>query len=353
KTVASYSKKDAYTNLKKDTHWKVPGEKSSSSSSTATSDSSPAATPPATPSPATPSPATPSPATPSPATTTSTGTTSGPVHVSPTVDPASGPLGVGGDISGISNYAKAIMKDTLKSNKVGYWSKPEKIWDSVLEVQKKFPDPNNPGSSKYSALQVLKALDSTLKTANPSPFETKMTKWAASSKGQSYIQSKSVLPTAGAPAPTPSAAPAATKKKFPSVTDNFSYPSAWAKGKPITNTHVIDLLKSSEHLDIVGVHVKGSIQHRIVRSTDDPDTGEMRFYVQMRDDATTGGWDVVAPAGNATGLMKTADDLSTYFPGMKFRSVEGVVGTAPTPASKPKPKPLTVPLSQNGDDISH
>src|SRR5690606_27124128 len=128
KTVASYSKKDAYTSLKKDTHWKVPGEKSSSS--TATSDSSPAATPPATPSPATPSPATPSPATPSPATpspatpspatpspatpspatTTSTGTTSGPVHVSPTVDPASGPLGVGGDISGISNYAKAIMK---------------------------------------------------------------------------------------------------------------------------------------------------------------------------------------------------------------------------------------------------
>src|SRR5690606_10649311 len=109
KTVASYSKKDAYTSLKKDTHWKVPGEKSSSS--TATSDSSPAATPPATPSPATPSPATPSPATPSPATpspatpspatpspatTTSTGTTSGPVHVSPTVDPASGPLGVGG-----------------------------------------------------------------------------------------------------------------------------------------------------------------------------------------------------------------------------------------------------------------
>jgi hypothetical protein len=130
--------------------------------------------------------------------------TTGPVHVSPAVHEldANSPLGVGGDILGITNTQKKDMKAVFKDAKTGYWSKPEKIWESIQAVQQKYPE--------MSALQVIKSLDSTLKTADPSPFEAKMTKWASTSKGQSII-SKSLTPS------TPSASNAVGAPNLPTL----------------------------------------------------------------------------------------------------------------------------------------
>lgn len=282
--------------------------------------------------------------------------TAGPVHVSTAAkaaDAAASPMGAGGDISGISDAVKKDMKSVLKDDKIGYWSKPDKIWDSVQKIQQKYADPANPGNSQYTPLQVLKSLDSTLKTSDPSPFETKITKWAATPKGQAYI-SKSAAPAA-TPGTTPGVTPPA--KKFPSVTSDVpNYDVAWGQGKPLTGAKVAELVKNGEHLDIVAIHVKGSVQHRVIRSTDDPDTGEPRFYVQRRDDVTTGGWDVVKPAGTDNGIMKTGDELDKYFPGMKFRSVEGVQGATSGTAAVPAPslkKGPSVPIHAGSDDVSH
>lgn len=282
--------------------------------------------------------------------------TAGPVHVSTAAkaaDAAASPMGAGGDIAGISDAVKKDMKSVLKDDKIGYWSKPDKIWDSIQKIQQKYADPANPGNSQYTPLQVLKSLDSTLKTSDPSPFETKITKWAATPKGQAYI-SKSAVPST-TPGTTPAVTPPA--KKFPSVTSDVpNYDVAWGQGKPLTGAKVAELVKNGEHLDIVAIHVKGSVQHRVIRSTDDPDTGEPRFYVQRRDNATTGGWDVVKPAGTDNGIMKTGDELDKHFPGMKFRSVEGVQGATSGTAAVPAPslkKGPSVPIHAGSDDVSH
>lgn len=109
----------------------------------------------------------------------------------------------GGDISTITASEKAFFKGLLKSAGVGYWSKPEKIWDAVQSIMTTHPDPSNPGQSKYTPLQVLKALDSQLKTKTPDPFITKMTKWATTAKGDAYLKKTGgkLGPAAGAEPP--------------------------------------------------------------------------------------------------------------------------------------------------------
>lgn len=131
---------------------------------------------------------------------------------SPTINvepPASStlPSAGNGDISGISDFTKTKFKTIFKGASVGYWSKPEKIWDTVKAVQAIHPDPNNPGHSKYTPLQILKVLDAQLKTKESAPFETKMTKWAASAKGKAYVGQDVTL----TPSPTTPSTPTASQ----------------------------------------------------------------------------------------------------------------------------------------------
>lgn len=131
---------------------------------------------------------------------------------SPTINvepPASStlPSAGNGDISGISDFTKTKFKTIFKGASVGYWSKPEKIWDTVKAVQAIHPDLNNPGHSKYTPLQILKALDAQLKTKESAPFETKMMKWAASAKGKAYVGQDVTL----TPSPTTPSTPTASQ----------------------------------------------------------------------------------------------------------------------------------------------
>ncbi len=89
----------------------------------------------------------------------------------------------------IPHYVVAYMKSLLKNEgKVGYWSKPEKIWDAIKAIQKSYPDPNSPGQSIYTPLDILNALDLSTNTQNnPKPYTSKISKWAGSAKGSEYI----------------------------------------------------------------------------------------------------------------------------------------------------------------------
>jgi SPP1 gp7 family putative phage head morphogenesis protein len=121
------------------------------------------------------------------------------------VPPVASPTVVtGGDISNVPDFVKKDIKDLFKQEKVGYWSKPEKIWETIKKAQADYQDPHNPGHSKFTPLQIIKILDSQLKTKEPSPFEKKMTKWAGSKKGAAYVGSPAGLEV---PTPQPQAQP--------------------------------------------------------------------------------------------------------------------------------------------------
>lgn len=114
----------------------------------------------------------------------------------PVPDPPAPPTATG-DISGISYFVKTQMKKAFKDHNAGYWSKPEKIWDVIKKIQAQYPDPDNPGQSKLSPLQILKSMDSLHKGKDPSPYETKMVKWAASAKGQAHTGNVKIESTGG------------------------------------------------------------------------------------------------------------------------------------------------------------
>lgn len=111
----------------------------------------------------------------------------------------------------IPQFIKTTFKDVFKKNKVGYWSKPEAIWDSIKEIQQQYKNPDNPGQSAFSPLAIIKSLDGMLKTKEPNPYETKMAKWAASAKGQAYINKSG---GAWKHSPTPTPAPASVAPTF-------------------------------------------------------------------------------------------------------------------------------------------
>lgn len=94
------------------------------------------------------------------------------------------------DTSSLSYTVKVTLKNDFKTaggGKVGYWSKPGKIWDVIKEVQKQHPDPANPGHSKYTPLQVLKVLDELTNTKDPDPHQTKISKWLQTPAGKKYV----------------------------------------------------------------------------------------------------------------------------------------------------------------------
>jgi hypothetical protein len=95
----------------------------------------------------------------------------------PIIDP--GPAVAPGDISNLTTAQKKAIKKDLSSKKVGYWSKPEKIYDEVQLIKS-----NNPGMTD---MQVLNALDEVTATkGSPTPFKDKMVKWLGTSKGKGY-----------------------------------------------------------------------------------------------------------------------------------------------------------------------
>lgn len=127
---------------------------------------------------------------------------------SPDVTPASATSGA--DTSSIPTFYKKSWKKKLSAAKVGYYSKPEKIWDQVKEIQAQYPDPANPGQSKYTPLQIIKSLDDVYTgKKEQNPYETKMVAWAATSKGKAYTGNTgtSQAATPNTPAATQTAPP--------------------------------------------------------------------------------------------------------------------------------------------------
>lgn len=113
-------------------------------------------------------------------------------------------------------YQVKHFKQVLKAEgNLGYWSKPDKIWDAVKKIQQKYPDPDNPGHSKYQPMDVLKALDKSLNTKEPTPFETKITKWAATYKGKQHIAKSDGGVVPGATTPLGASPKVDAKKPLP------------------------------------------------------------------------------------------------------------------------------------------
>lgn len=109
-------------------------------------------------------------------------------------------------------YVVTDLKSMLKTKNVGYWSTPEKIWDVLKDFQQKYPHPTEAGFSKYSPMGVLTALDQTTKAGGGSAYSSKLTKWATTPKGLTYIGKSGVMtsgltpkipagPSVGAPTP--------------------------------------------------------------------------------------------------------------------------------------------------------
>jgi hypothetical protein len=106
--------------------------------------------------------------------------------------PAAPTSTLGGDTSMIPLSSKKAWKKKLSAAKVAYYSKPEKIWDQIKQIQDAHPDPLNPGHSKLTPLQVIKSLDEVYSGKLDSPYESKMVPWAATPKGMAYTSNPGV-----------------------------------------------------------------------------------------------------------------------------------------------------------------
>lgn len=86
-------------------------------------------------------------------------------------------------VSSVPHYAKVWLKKKMKSANVGYWSKPEKIFEQITDLQIK-----DPQYAKFTQMQIIVALDQqTNVKATTTPYLDKMTKWANTSGGKSKI----------------------------------------------------------------------------------------------------------------------------------------------------------------------
>jgi len=101
-----------------------------------------------------------------------------------------------GDTSSITDAQKKQLRADFKTfgsttkSGIGYWSKPEKIWDVVEAVRAKYSDDGNPAHSQYTPLQVLRVLDENLKTKDSNLYEKKITAWLTTPEGTAYVGSK-------------------------------------------------------------------------------------------------------------------------------------------------------------------
>jgi hypothetical protein len=138
---------------------------------------------------------------------------------------------------------KDKAKQTMKSEGLGYWSKPEKIWNVIKDVQSSYPDPNNPGQSKYTPLQILESLDSQLKTSKPNPYSEKIKKWANTYAGKKHIEATGGLPSGVA---TPTAAPVKGAKKVA----NAAAPNVAPEIKTVLGDNNIDAVPDAVKISI-------------------------------------------------------------------------------------------------------
>lgn len=99
-------------------------------------------------------------------------------------------------------YDKIKAKNAVKAAGLGYWSKPEKIWDVVKQIQAANPHPDNSAHSKFTPLQILQGLDEQLKTAKPNPYVEKITKWLNTPAGKQHAGE-----LGGVPSVTPTTSP--------------------------------------------------------------------------------------------------------------------------------------------------
>lgn len=81
-------------------------------------------------------------------------------------------------------WKQKAWKSTLSGKKVGYYSKPEKIWTEILAIVASEKSAGN----IITPLDVIKSLDAQTKTKEPTPFETKMVKWTQTIKGIDAVQ---------------------------------------------------------------------------------------------------------------------------------------------------------------------
>ena len=125
------------------------------------------------------------------------------------------------------------LKNHLKANgNLGYYSKPENIWKAVKDWQAQ------PGNEQYSPMDLFKALDGTLKTSKPNPFQEKMTKWATTKKGAQIIGADGIYGPAPSAPSTPSAPSAPSTPSAPKITAN-DIDNLWVQMQGMADNEVI------------------------------------------------------------------------------------------------------------------
>lgn len=238
-----------------------------------------------------------------------------PAPAAPSV-PATAP----GDISKISHFVKTKMKVAFKGANTGYWSKPEKIWDVIKKIQAQFPDPDNPGQSQLSPLQILKSMDSLHMGKDPSPYETKMTKWATSAKGLAYIGNAKVESPGGISTGPKTAPPTP-----------FTAPALWASLESVPDGGVVATADTPP-----------GTQWQFKKFLDKSGKSTMTSYYKKPTDAD---WKLFGPVSSESSLESLIDN---------YKMTQSPGSSAPTAAT---PTSASVPaagkLDMGTGDISH
>jgi len=132
-------------------------------------------------------------------------------------------------------YHVKIFKEILKTQPggaVGYWSKPEKLWQAVVEMQSVHKNPD--GTPVYTYAAIVEALDAATKTKDVDPYSTKIKKWLKTPAGAKFAKTfgEAVLfapavPPVTKPVPAPPPPPV---MKVPTAKELFQ--KVWKQSAP-------------------------------------------------------------------------------------------------------------------------
>lgn len=278
--------------------------------------------------------------------------------------PAATAVPAGGDIADIPHEDKTDFKNTFKAAGVGYWSKPEKIWDTIKAIQKKHvADGGDPNQSKYTPLQILNVLDSFYTGKEPNPHATKMTKWAASAKGQAYVKTTPAAqatatssPSAQPAAPIPEPAPVAGLPNHPTVDTNVNVSYTLKNNPKISNEDIFVKLPDAAPGQVLayGKQDYGNQKYRLIVTVDE--NGQNRVTQQYYSPGGTWfGSKKYTGVAEMTSLTKwhvpngtwvTAENAKVVAPKKAAKSVAPAAPSAPV-------EPAAGQLNVGGGDISH